>query len=62
MFQLEEGICYPLDSLGYETFYRESDLMQQTIQEASAIVQSTTSSKMMTQMDDIIVQGWGKER
>ncbi|MEC9222089.1 MAG: carboxypeptidase regulatory-like domain-containing protein, partial [Bacteroidota bacterium] len=45
--------------LGYETFYEEFEISDQQIREASAMVINHVFEED-TEMDDIIVQGWGK--
>ncbi|MEC7405842.1 MAG: TonB-dependent receptor plug domain-containing protein, partial [Bacteroidota bacterium] len=45
--------------LGYETFYKEFEISDQQIQEAAIIVIDHVFEED-TEMDDIIVQGWGK--
>ena len=45
--------------LGYETFYKEFEISDQQIQEAAIIVIEHVFEED-TEMDDIIVQGWGK--
>ena len=45
--------------LGYETFYKEFEISDKQIQEAAEIVLDHVFEED-TEMDDIIVQGWGK--